>query len=118
MLVKYHQRVPSLQRYRLQHEDMVVHQVPLDDLYPLVLTELPEETELLEDLLKVSTELFLLHVGSDAWIYATEIIPSIATIFCCIIFFLGTILAATDWDKLISKTEVRISMSRQYHNCW
>ena len=71
MLVKYHQRVPSLQRYRLQHEDMVVHQVPLDDLYPLVLTELPEETELLEDLPKVSTELFLLHVGSDAWIYAT-----------------------------------------------
>ena len=75
---------------------LVVHQVPLDDLYPLVLTELPEETELPEYLPKVSTELFLLHVGSDAWIYATEIIPSIATIFCCIIFFLGTILVATD----------------------
>lgn len=65
MLVEYHQRVPSLQRYRLQHKDMIGHQVSLDDLYPLVLTELPE------DLPKIGTELFLLHVGSGAWIYAT-----------------------------------------------
>lgn len=43
MLIEYRQRVPSLQRYSLQHEDMVVHQVPLDDLCPLVLTELPED---------------------------------------------------------------------------
>ena len=64
MLVEYHQQVPSLQRYRLQHEDMIGHQVSLDDLHPLVLTELPE------DLPKNGTELFLLHVGSGAWIYA------------------------------------------------
>lgn len=43
MLVEYHQRVPCLQRYGLQHEDMVGHQVSLDDPYPLVLTELPED---------------------------------------------------------------------------
>ena len=65
MLVEYHQRVPSLQRYRLQHEDMIGYQVSLDDLYPLVLTELPE------DLPKIGTELFLLHMGGGAWIYAT-----------------------------------------------
>ena len=52
--VEYHQRAFPLQiahhaghavlrRYRQQHVDVVGHQVPLDDLYPLVLAELPED---------------------------------------------------------------------------
>ena len=52
--VEYHQRALPLQvahhaghavlrRYRQQHVDVVGHQVPLDDLYPLVLAELPED---------------------------------------------------------------------------
>lgn len=54
VLVEYHQRALPLQvahharyavlrRYRQQHVDVVRHQVPLDDLYPLVLAELPED---------------------------------------------------------------------------
>jgi len=54
VLVEYHQRALPLQvahharyavlrRYRQQHVDVVGHQVPLDDLYPLVLAELPED---------------------------------------------------------------------------
>lgn len=90
MLVEYHQRVPSLQRYSLQHEDMVGHQVSLDDLYPLVLTELPE------DLPKVALNFSYSTWAAVLGFMPRKIIPSIATIFCCIIFFLGTILVATD----------------------
>lgn len=54
VLAEYHQRALSpqaahharyavLRRYRQQHVDAVGHQVPLDDLYPLVLAELPED---------------------------------------------------------------------------
>ncbi len=52
--VEYHQRAlpfqiahhaghAALRRYRQQHVDVVGHQVLLDDLYPLVLAELPED---------------------------------------------------------------------------
>lgn len=41
--VAHHARHAVLRRYRQQHVDVVGHQVPLDDLYPLVLAELPED---------------------------------------------------------------------------